>query len=60
MTAVDGELASKDVTISAQVLTPDRQVISRRMVVTLERAELKGEGRDRRGRWIVTSISGAA
>ena len=53
----DGELASKDVTISARVRAPDGQVADKQMVVTLQRAELKNAaGEARMGRWVVTAV----
>ena len=51
----DGELVAKDVTIDARVRKGD-QVSNRQIVVTMEKAELKGPGGDRSGRWIVTGI----
>ncbi len=53
----DGELASKDVTISAKVRAPDNQVTDKQLVVVLQRAELKNAaGEARNGRWVVTGI----
>jgi hypothetical protein len=53
----DGELITKDVTISARVRTPDNQTVDKQMVVTLQRAELKNAAGDARsGRWIITEI----
>jgi hypothetical protein len=54
----DGDLVSKDVTIDAQVRKGD-QVSTQRMIVTMERAELKGPKGERTGRWIITSIKPA-
>jgi hypothetical protein len=54
----DGELVSKDVTIDAQVRKGD-QTSTQRMVVTMERAELKGPKGERVGRWIITGIKPA-
>ncbi|HWQ00171.1 MAG TPA: hypothetical protein VNK92_06845 [Vicinamibacterales bacterium] len=56
----DGELVTKDVTIEAEVLTPDRQTVTRTYVVTLQRAELKGPKGERRGRWVITGIRPAS
>jgi hypothetical protein len=53
----DGELVSKDVTITAKVRSPDGQVSDKTLVVTLERAEMKNAaGEARIGRWVVTAI----
>jgi hypothetical protein len=51
----EGDLVSKDVTIDAQVRKGD-QVSPQRMIVTMERAELKGPEGERTGRWIITGI----
>jgi hypothetical protein len=51
----DAELISKDVTIEAQIRKGD-QVSTRTMVVTMQRAELKGADGGREGRWIITAI----
>jgi hypothetical protein len=49
----DGEVASKDVTVSAPVKTPAGETVQKTLVLTLQRAILKGE-KDIEGRWIVT------
>jgi hypothetical protein len=54
----EGDLVAKDVTIDAQVRKGD-QVSPQRMIVTMERAELKGPEGDRVGRWIITGIKPA-
>jgi hypothetical protein len=51
----EGELISKDVTIDAQI-RKDGQVSTRKLVVTLEKADIKGPEGERRGRWIITAI----
>jgi hypothetical protein len=55
----EGELISKDVTLEAQVRTPDGQTVPKTLVITMQRAmgTLNGERRD--GRWIITRIQGA-
>ena len=55
----DGELVSKDVTIDAPVRTPDGQTVQKTLVVTLQRAELKGD-RPITGRWIITGLKDAS
>ena len=53
----DGDLASKDVTISAKVKAPDGQTSDKQLVLTLQRAELKNAaGEARNGRWAITGI----
>jgi hypothetical protein len=59
LTKYDGEMVSKDVTISATVHEPTGQTVHKTLVVTLQRAELRGD-RPISGRWIVTGIRGAA
>jgi hypothetical protein len=54
----DGDLISKDVTVAAKVKRPDGTVVDKTLVVTMERAMLKGPGGDREGRWIITDIKG--
>lgn len=53
----EGSLHSKQVAISARVRTPDNQTADKEIVVTLQRAELKGKsGELRNGRWVITGI----
>jgi hypothetical protein len=55
VTKHDGEIVSKDVTVSAPVRLPSGETIQKTLVLTLERAELKGD-KDIAGRWIVTKF----
>jgi hypothetical protein len=55
LTKYDGELVSKDVTILADVKLPDGQATKKTLIVTMERALLKGD-KDITGRWIITGI----
>lgn len=60
VTDYDGELASKDVTIDAKVKMADNTVVEKQMVVTIQRATIKGVvGKDGKaadfvGRWVIT------
>jgi hypothetical protein len=54
----EGDLVAKEVVIDAQV-RKGTTVEPRKMVVTMERAELKGAQGDRTGRWIITSLKPA-
>jgi hypothetical protein len=54
----DGDLVTKEVTIDAQVRKGD-QVSPQKMIVTMERAELKGSEGERVGRWIISGIKPA-
>jgi hypothetical protein len=59
VTKYDGELLTKEVTINAQVQPPGGTPSERRLIVTMQRAELKGPDGDRSGRWIITGIAPA-
>ena len=54
----DGEMVSKEVTIAAPVRQPDGASVDKTLVVTLQRAILKGE-KEIEGRWIVTGVRDA-
>ena len=54
----DGELISKDVTVAAKVKKPKGEVLDRTLVVTVEKAILKGPAGERDGRWIITDVKG--
>jgi len=58
-TQYDGEMASKDYTISANILTPDGQHVTKTLVVTLQQVRLKGDKGDITGKWIITRIKDA-
>lgn len=59
LTKYDGEIVSKDVTIAAPVRLPNDQTVQKTLIVTLQRAELRGD-HPISGRWIVTGIRDAA
>lgn len=54
----DGELISKEVHIDAEVKAPDGTVASKKLHLTLTRAELTNgpEGKTASGRWVITHI----
>ncbi len=57
VTTMDVTLVSKDVTIEADVKSPEGTVQKQTMVVTLQQAIGKGaDGKELPGRWIITSI----
>ncbi len=58
ITKYDGELVSKDVTISATVRLPSGETAQKTFVVTMQRAVLKGD-RELTGRWIIAAIKDA-
>ena len=51
----DGDLLSKDVTVSASVKLPSGETAQKTLIVTMQRAVLKGD-REITGRWIVTAV----
>lgn len=53
VTKYDGEIVSKDVTVSAPVRMPSGETVDKTLVLTLQRAVLKGD-KEINGRWIVT------
>ena len=55
----DTELVSKDVTVSATVRLPTAETAQRMLVVTMERAVLRGD-KPITGRWIITNVKDAA
>jgi hypothetical protein len=59
VTKYDGEMASKNVSVSAPVKLPNGQTVQKHLVVTMQRALLKGE-KEMTGRWILTAIKDAS
>ena len=57
-TQYDGELATKDTTVTASVITPTGQHVTRTLVITLQQARLKGD-KPITGKWIITKIKDA-
>src|SRR5438093_10101200 len=55
----DGELVSKDVTVSANVKLPSGQSTQKTLLVTMQRAVLKAD-KDITGRWIITNVKDTA
>jgi len=55
----DGELVSKAISISAPVRLPGGQTVQKNLIITMQRAVLKGTP-EITGRWIITSISDAS
>lgn len=55
VTAYEGEIASKDVTIEGKVKPETGDAITKKFVITMQQATLKGvNGRDKIGRWVIT------
>ena len=55
----EGELVSKDVTVDAEVRSPDGQTSQKTLVITMQRVTGTLNGQQRDGRWIITRIQGA-
>jgi hypothetical protein len=53
---MDVQLVSKQVTVNAQVRTPDGQTVPRTIVFTFQRAAGTQNGETRQGRWIITGL----
>jgi hypothetical protein len=59
-TRYDGQLVTKEITLNATVRSPQGQTSTKPMKALLQRAIVKDEsGKDLKGRWIVTSVTGA-
>ncbi len=54
-TKYDGEMASKEITVSASMKLPSGQSVQKPLVVTMQRAVLKGD-KIMTGRWIITGV----
>lgn len=60
VTKLDGEMVAKDVVINATVRDPQGQTSSKTLKAVLQRARMKtDDGKERVGRWIVTSVAPA-
>jgi hypothetical protein len=55
----DGDVITKEVSISAPVRLPNGQATQKNMIVTMQRAVLKGD-KEIAGRWIITAIRDAS
>ena len=59
-TRYDGQLVTKEITLNATVRSPQGQTSTKPMKALVQRAMVKDEsGKDLKGRWIVTSVTGA-
>jgi hypothetical protein len=59
MSTFDGDLITKDVTLDAQVKSPQGDTSAKALTVTFARASGTQGGVAREGRWIITRIAGA-
>jgi hypothetical protein len=53
---MDVELVTKEVTVNAQVRSPEGQTIPRTLVFTFQRAAGTGGGQTREGRWLIVGL----
>jgi len=53
---MDGNLVSKDVSVTASVRGPDGTTSEKNLIVTVQRAVVKGATAERVGKWIVTGV----
>jgi hypothetical protein len=58
-TDYEGVLATKEMTISANVRTPEGQSVRKNLVITLQQARMKGPQGDIIGKWIITKVAEA-
>jgi hypothetical protein len=56
VTKMDVQMVSKQVTVNAQVRTPEGQTVPRTIVFTFERAVGNEGGQTREGRWMITGL----
>jgi hypothetical protein len=59
LTAVDGQLQTKDVTVDATVKAPDGSTSHKNLVVNMQRAVIKTPKGDKSGKWIFTAVKPA-
>jgi hypothetical protein len=56
ISSMDAELITKEVTVNAQVRTPEGQTVPRTMVFTFQRAVARAGDQSREGRWLITAL----
>jgi hypothetical protein len=59
MSELDGSMVTKDVTVDATVKAPDGSTSQKQMLITVQRAVVKGPNGVRNGKWIITAIKPA-
>jgi len=55
----DGDLVTKEVTVAASVKLPNGETVQKPLVITMQRAVLKGD-REVTGKWIITGVKDSA
>ena len=53
---MDGNLVSKDISVAATVRGPDGATSEKNLVVTAQRAVVKGANGERAGKWVITAV----
>jgi hypothetical protein len=56
---MDGTMVSKDISVAATVRGPDGATSQKNLVMTAQRAVVKGASGERQGRWIITGLKQA-
>jgi hypothetical protein len=56
---MEGNLVSKDISVTATVRGPDGATSQKNLVVTAQRAVVKGPNGERNGKWVITSVKPA-
>ena len=56
---LNGNMATKDVTVDATVKAPDGSTSQKQMIVTMQRAVVKTDKGERNGKWVITAIKPA-
>lgn len=56
ISSMDAELVTKEVTVNAQVRTPEGQTVPRTIVFTFQRAVARDGDQTREGRWLITGL----
>jgi hypothetical protein len=55
VTAYDGEITTKEVTIEGRVKPPTGETVTKTFIFTMQRATLKNvNGKDKVGQWVIT------
>lgn len=57
ITEYDGDLISKEVTVAAKI-KKGTTIADKTLIVTMEKANIKGPAGEREGRWIITDVKG--
>lgn len=56
---MEGNLVSKDISVSATVRGPDGNTSQKNYLITVQRAVVKAAAGERNGKWIITDVKPA-